>query len=592
MLRRWFEFGMEGGVIGKWLKDNPGMGLGKLGEDLGGVIGKLNEKSRVLLENVGIHTDDILGKTDPPPPVLPKGQEPPVLPRGQEPPVLPKGQEPPALPKGQDPPALPKAQVDGPEPPRIPTRAELDDLARKRVENFPDHVLLNRFQNQGHFGQLDPQQQLTVLELAARHKPEQPTGLLQRLFGGSNDGPSAMEGHLHRLMRDGKLNLKDVNGNTLLDNLDALDRQVMARGLNQRAISEEVAATVANPAACIRQGNRGTCSATTVQYIHATSDPADYVRVMRGLTGESGEVTLQTGKKLVRPDSALPADDSGRRAADRVYQTSAMNHASGRYDNNVIQPDGRGGHLTRSGSFSYDGLSSRQGNDLLNDFLEGSYAVNDVGDALRRAGRESPAGQKIIGEFEDHIRAMRARGEPVHVGMQFSTGTHSRHAVSVENVDDQFVYIRNQWDMHDQNLYNPMQVRREALGEGRSRIRRDEFYSRLEAYQKRLTPEEVAWTETAEKIAHHRFLFPDGDDLTSASVASQFEDAYPGMRITHLSADERAAFFRGFDQRLKGIAQAHHRVGGTMEEAVASMNEFMKPYGYNQGDFVSLAGVV
>ncbi len=607
MLRRWFEFGMEGGVIGKWLKDNPGMGLGKLGEDIGGVIGKLNDKSRVLLENMGIHTDDILGKTDPPPlprgqepPVLPKGQEPPPLPRGEEPPVLPKGQEPagprgdePALPKGQEPPALPKAQVDGPEPPRIPTRAELDDLARKRLENFPDHTLMARFQDQASFTQLDPQQQLTVLEMAARHKPEQPTGLLQRLFGGSNDGPSAMEGHLHRLMQDGKLNLKDVNGNTLLDNLDALDRQVVARGLNQRALSEEVAATVANPAACIRQGKRGTCSATTVQYIHATSDPADYVRVMRGLTDESGEVTLQTGKKLTRPDSALPADDSGRRTADRIYQTSAMNHASGRYDNNILQPDGRGGHVGPDGSFSYDGLTPKQGNELLNDFLAGNYEARDVGDVLRLVGRDSPDGQRVIQKFEDHVRAMRAQGEPVHVGMQFANGQHSRHAVSVENVDDQFVYIRNQWDMHDQNLYSSSQVRREALGEGRSRIRRDEFYARLEVYQKRLTPEEVAWTGTAEKIAHHRLLFPDiGDDLSSPAVAARFQDAYPGMRISQLSAEDRVAFFHGFDQRLKGIARAHHRAEGTIEEAVAGMNEFMKQYGYDQGDFVSRAGVV
>jgi hypothetical protein len=433
-------------------------------------------------------------------------------------------------------------KIDKPEVPARklndgPTDAEL----RQRLEAFPDPVLLQRFKDQSNFSSLKPADQLEILQMAQRNKPK--PGFFDQLIGRRKQ--NTVEENLQRLVRDGKMGKVGKDGDTLLKNLRDLETQRMHPSFDRGEVFREVLDTVSNPGR-IHQGTRGTCSATSVQYIHARTDPSDYVRVMGELTGESGQATLRSGKIMTLNRTAIAPDDSTRRMSDRVYQDSAMNHASDDalvYSNTVKNKDGyTGGHVDAQGKVVYNGLYDDDARKLLQDTLGNDYKTHSYRGDL---GRDSVRGRQ---EFQERLAAQISTGEDLHIAMRWSEGKggqHGYHALVAEGMDDKFVYIRNPWGKGETASNNAIS-RQLVDKEGRIKIDHDTFFNNLTAYN--YTP-----VTDADKIASRLQNFTRDADVGGGRMWRELDfyepkirKTFPDLDLSRVPGEKREQFVREF----------------------------------------------
>ena len=148
-------------------------------------------------------------------------------------------------------------------------------------------------------------------------------------------GPAG-QAHLASLRASGALARPDAHGRSLLANLTVLAKLAPPAGAPYTAgeILAQAIAHVADPAV-IAQGNRNTCGATTVQYVLATEQPAEYVRLVAGLAG-AGKATLRGGQAMALPADGVPRDDTSRDDVERLVQTAFQNYGGdfrGTYSN-------------------------------------------------------------------------------------------------------------------------------------------------------------------------------------------------------------------------------------------------------------------
>lgn len=129
---------------------------------------------------------------------------------------------------------------------------------------------------------------------------------------------------LSSLLRRGDLSKTDSNGNTLLSNLHQLLNQPMAPGIDRDLIVAQTIAHVNDPGRSMSQGTKMTCSAATVSYQLARRRPAEYVRLVCGLTWTGGQVQLASGTMARRVSGSLFDDGSGRSAVERLVQSALM----------------------------------------------------------------------------------------------------------------------------------------------------------------------------------------------------------------------------------------------------------------------------
>ncbi|HPZ09156.1 MAG TPA: hypothetical protein PL110_13685 [Candidatus Eremiobacteraeota bacterium] len=294
------------------------------------------------------------------------------------------------------------------------------------------------------------------------------------------------------LLKEGKLKDKDKDGKSLLHILTDMEKQEFSEGLDGKKILEETLRNLARPDS-ICQKSKGTCTVTTLEYIHAKNHPAEYARIMAGLTSKSGEVTLLNGDKLVRDEGLIEDDFSGRSAVDRIYQASMMEYGNGERDyinkedasfRVEIKPDG-----TRSivETDKHGGLPSSGLNKTMNAVLpyisEVQYFTTDT-----------PENRKV---FEEKVNQALSEGKPVPVTLSWGKNNYSfsfgSHELAVEKIDDTYVYLRNPWG-DDDDMDSPGNAiandpARDIVPPGGSgpsgghiRMSKDEFYRRLIDY--------------------------------------------------------------------------------------------------------------
>lgn len=270
--------------------------------------------------------------------------------------------------------------------------------------------------------------------------------------------------NLTTLLGDGKLGMEDSKGKSLLSNLQSLRSQSFAREgehkLDGSQIYSEVLGQTARPGS-ISQGSRGTCTVTTMEHLQATREPSEYVRIMTGLTGASGNVRLRSGDILTRDSGLVAPDNSGRTAASRVYQASMMEYANGPDQDYRNDQDGH--------------FNAKDGTPLLNDRgklrgglpMQSLEKVSDdvmMGDFRYREGSVRGADSKTIAtEMTQALSDKKA----IQVGMRWGRDPDDRdayHALSVYKMDDKYVYLRNPWGAGEQGHTDPSTgVVRQAL---------------------------------------------------------------------------------------------------------------------------------
>jgi len=280
--------------------------------------------------------------------------------------------------------------------------------------------------------------------------------------------------NLIKLLEEGKLKDKDKDGQSLLHILIKLQRQEFAPGLDGKQIFRETVENLANPDK-IRQNNKGTCTVTTVEYIHAKNHPAEYARIIAGLTGKSGEVELRNGDTLRRDGGIIADDGSGRTAVDRIYQASMMEYANGEADY-VNATD-----QSYSGTASHPGLYAEEYRQALDGVMPFKTTVIPFSNSPTDREKLEKDMEKALGD-----------GHMVPVILRFG-GSDKWHALAVEKIDGEYVYLRNPWGDGDAGsaLDGPGSTlpEREAVppeGTGPSgghiKMKKDVFYSNLTHY--------------------------------------------------------------------------------------------------------------
>lgn len=282
--------------------------------------------------------------------------------------------------------------------------------------------------------------------------------------------------NLKKLLENGMLTLKDFKGNTLLYNISCIATQKIHPRLDggENTILDETIYTVLNPG-CIQQNNKNTCPATTAEYIIAKKYPAEFTRIVSGLTSVKGEVTLVTGSKMKLGPDAMDPDDSYRSNIDRIIQSSFMNfpHWIASYDN---QND--------KGRF-YDVLTGDAGlfPTQMNTLMEKTTGENYTTYMLL-------GGKFIFKKVEDAVN----KGQLVPIGMNFAPdqGTWIQrhipagHELTLTKINYDktgkpiSVELRNPWGGYDHDPEGKEGPRRIALDNGGMiRMTYEDFVKRL-----------------------------------------------------------------------------------------------------------------
>jgi len=316
------------------------------------------------------------------------------------------------------------------------------------------------YRNRANFNLFDDTQKARFADLAQNHS-RGPAFL--------DGGPSQnVDSRLISMLRDGTVDKMDHTGATMVDNLHRLDNQQMAQGLTNRGVMDEVLETVHRPGV-IHQDTKGSCTVTTLEYLHVKKDPADYVRVVGDLTSQGGETTLKNGERVLRNPTGLAPDGTSRSSIDRIYQSTMMDYGGGGHYDNVVD-----GHVQLNGKAGDSGLNYRGYNRVEEGVLGGQWKNVDFDNAAPQA-REA---------FEAQVAKVTAEGDQVPIAMRFANDPgdmHANHMLSVYKTDDEYVYLRNPWGKGDTGGKNGPP--REVLDrEGNIRMKKSDFYDRLLDY--------------------------------------------------------------------------------------------------------------
>lgn len=288
-------------------------------------------------------------------------------------------------------------------------------------------------------------------------------GSLARALGGEQQAEPRINPDLLALLKSGKLMTRDSTGRTLLQNLTSLSTQEMGPNLDRRTIFNELCKHLNDPGHINQGTGKGTCAPTTIQHLQATRDPAEYARIMVGLTSESGEVRMRNGDVLKRDLGSVAPDESGRDAISRLYQAALMEYANGEneYDNRTDKH-------TRPDDSTYSGLYPEESERAL-DALFGDRYDRMIVDNRTASGRE---------QAEAAIRRALDAGEQVPVGMRWRDGGH---ALLVIGMTESTVVLRNPWGSYDHGGDGSDGApSRETLdNQGTIEMSKEEFFSRL-----------------------------------------------------------------------------------------------------------------
>jgi hypothetical protein len=237
---------------------------------------------------------------------------------------------------------------------------------------------------------------------------------------------------LQTMLVDGKLDPKVLSG------LNDLLKQPMADGIDRHQVLSDLVSELADPSN-VRQGNHSTCGAVSTSMILLKENPAEYVRVVAGLSSPAGTVKLESGATLKRVE--VPTRDD-RSAVQQLVAPAMMAAAApsgitydgkhGYFVNADGKPVNEDGDVT-SKDHALRRLPAAWTDRLLNRTLDGSYDNYDVGAIA--TDKEQAAALKVV--------LSAARREPVSVSVEGEAfGTEGLHRVVVLGVSEDKKSVR------------------------------------------------------------------------------------------------------------------------------------------------------
>ena len=228
---------------------------------------------------------------------------------------------------------------------------------------------------------------------------------------------------------------KDLaSGKRLLDDLSALATEPLAQGIDRATIVTQTAIEVQNPAR-IDQQAKGTCVATTAGILLARLHPAEYVRLIAGLSSPAGQVKMAGGDTLTRVSDWNNDNDGDRTTSQRLLAPALMNdgqfplfHYDNSTDHDQIGPIPLGSGLSAYGSAH------------INSELEGHPYDAHTAFFFDRSS-EWNAVKQALAEGKGPI--------PVGVMWSDSDGNVGGHELQIDKVENGTVSYLNPWGQYE-----------------------------------------------------------------------------------------------------------------------------------------------
>ena len=295
---------------------------------------------------------------------------------------------------------------------------------------------------------------------------------------------------------------RDSEGETLLDNLH--DLSSAAKDTERRELLNWSLIHLAHPDETFHQlESKTTCVPTTLAYDLMVENPAEFVRLVDGLSSPKGEVTLANGDVLSDPGFHDETPDSGGSPIEKLLQASLMNFG---------KPE-----------LTYNLNDDKFGDDPSAGLLAGE--VEKLVDAI--TGKDHDWFVPTLAEFEKSLKStdntiptVLKWDEPAEETEDGGGETiHSHHMVLATDIDEDFVYIRNPWGTrlaNDQHL----DVGREVLEDGMERFPKDKFYELM-------TYAVLPTAEAAKEIRAERGLANPEDEINTANLEPATESTSP-----------------------------------------------------------------
>ena len=233
---------------------------------------------------------------------------------------------------------------------------------------------------------------------------------------------------------------RDLRGGTMLSHLSTIATGTLAAGIDRGELLASTMAEVANPS-LIEQKRQGTCAATTVSLQLVARSPAEYVRLLAGLSSRGGSTPLADGSPLRRVDASITDKATHRSISERLLQDAFMDFANGtiRYSiagNNGVSSSERSrlqsalfNHPYRTVANTGRFISARDDGVVI-------HAWNSIRNGWDRVTFQL--------DSDRPMKLLRERsGTPTAIGMHWGTAADSNHAVLVTKIENDRVYFQN-----------------------------------------------------------------------------------------------------------------------------------------------------
>ncbi|MCA9775809.1 MAG: hypothetical protein KC800_03800 [Candidatus Eremiobacteraeota bacterium] len=293
--------------------------------------------------------------------------------------------------------------------------------------------------------------------------------LVSLLHGTQNNGE--LDSQFLQLVSSGKLLAEDGRGGTVLDHLHQIAQQELAPGVDRKEVLTQLAGLLNDPDS-FNQDRQGTCTVTTIGRIQLQENPADFARMIAGLTSKEGSVELANGEKINRHQGSLSDNRSQRTILERLYQDALMEFGNGAETDYDVANDR---HSSGGSGLGAKGIARVAG------------AVLGRGVPFTVLENGAKPGGLFHTVFEAELEKYQESGQEMLVGLNpWGSGGHM---LSVTEIRDGYVYLSNPWGDGDQGGSNPP---REAVpGEdgGRIRMKLEDFLARLMIFQPREMPD-------------------------------------------------------------------------------------------------------
>lgn len=232
-----------------------------------------------------------------------------------------------------------------------------------------------------------------------------------------------------QLYKSGKLNQKDSNGKTILENLKEMSSSKMKGTIDGKKLADETIAMLADRGK-ITQGAHGTCGAGAAQNLLWNEDPAEMIRIVKEIA--------QNGKVTLRDKSVMKAGTN----TDTWHNGNAMKDGSieKRTDFDIIFQSS----LMRSQSF----LSEYTDYNVQNDLGDGKSVL--TGDSASDPYKVKNMLQSITGNhYDTNMFDFEKAKERVNEGKQVVAGYFTSdkdwgmHYVTILSIKDGVVTFQN-----------------------------------------------------------------------------------------------------------------------------------------------------